>query len=139
MRVTRSIVAGGFASALALGSIGAGPAMANEAAGTVEGGGLVGAVNIGGTSSLATFTCAARASDVALWVGISECVLVQNGTPIASALPVSVPGVMAVTATYAVIPGLGQLKACWTVNATFAVDNSTATESGCGPGFLPWP
>lgn len=138
MGVIRSIAAGGFASALALGSIGAAPATANEAAGTVEGGSYSVVGNIGGTSSLATFTCAARASDVALWVGISRCVVLRNGIQVASALPVSVPGVAAVTGNSAAIPAGGDLDVCWTVNATF-VDNSTATLSGCGVGFLPWP
>jgi hypothetical protein len=107
------------------------------AAGTVEGGSRMAFAGVHPTRVLVTFTCAALADAPATSVSVSRCWLMQNGNPIATAIPVSAPGVTVATANDKVVNiNNGPVQMCWTVSATFAEDGSTATESGCGDGFL---
>jgi hypothetical protein len=135
MRAARGIVALGFAGALALaGTFGAAPA---SAAGTVEGGSRMAFAGVHETRVLVTFTCAAVADAPATSVSISKCWLMQNGNPIAFAIPVSAPGATVATANDKVVnTNNGPVEICWAVSATFAEDSSTATQQGCGDGVL---
>ena len=113
-----------------------GQAAPASAAGTVSGGSLLALAGIDQAGVLATFTCAALTDDVATDVRVSSCELRQNGVAIATAFPIGLPGVIAATAQDQVVDvGTGPLEVCWTVDATF-LDTTTATQSGCGRGFL---
>lgn len=137
MKVAKGVAALGLAGALTVaGVFGAAPAMA-DAAGTVKGGSR--AVSVDWQRAIISFTCAALADNAATPVAVTQCDLKMDGVWIASAAPASAPGVAVATTNYKIVDAVSEFEVCWTVSATFAVDNSVATDSGCGPGFLETP
>ena len=112
------------------------PDEGGEPAGTVEGGSRMVLGGVHQDRVLVTWTCAAVADFPATAVSVSKCWLMQNGNPIGFATPVSLPGLVAVTANDKVVKvGNGPLDVCWEVSAAF-VDGTSASESGCGLGIL---